>query len=57
MIVVTPSLKLAEPAAKLQPAPKNWPFPSSDPAERYRMMIEHQAQQRDWLRHEPEGLF
>ena len=57
MIVVTPSLKPAEPAAKLQPAPRNWPFPSSDPAERYRMMLEHQAQQRDWIRNEPEALF
>lgn len=57
MIVVTPSLKPAEPAQKLHPAPKNWPFPSSDPAERYRMMLEHQAQQRDWLRHEPEAPF
>lgn len=57
MIVVTPSLKPVEPATKLEPAPKNWPFPSSDPGERYRMMIDHQDQQRDWLIHEPEGLF
>ena len=57
MIVVTQSLKPVEPAQKLQPAPRNWPFPSSDPAERYRMMLEHQAQQRDWIRNEPEALF
>lgn len=57
MIVVTPSLKPVEPATKLQPAPRNWPFPSSDPAERYKMMLEHQAQQRDWIRNEPEALF
>ena len=57
MIVVTTNVKPAEPATKLQPAPRNWPFPSSDPAERYRMMLEHQAQQRDWIRNEPEGLF
>ncbi len=57
MIVVTPSLKPAEPAQKLKPAPRNWPFPSSDPAERYRMMMEHQAQQRDWIRNEPEAPF
>ena len=57
MIVVTTNVKPAEPAAKLQPAPRNWPFPSSDPAERYRMMMEHQAQQRDWIRNEPEALF
>ncbi len=57
MIVVTPSLKPAKPAAKLQPAPRNWPFPSSDPGERYRMMLEHQRQQREWIRNQPEGLF
>lgn len=57
MIVVTTNVKPAEPAQKLQPAPRNWPFPSSDPAERYRMMLEHQAQQRDWIRNEPEALF
>ena len=50
-----------EPAAK--PLPRepqraaNWPFPSSDPAERDRMAREHQAQQRAAIVNGPEGVF
>ncbi len=50
-MIAAPTVKPAEP-----PAPRNWPFPSRDPAERERVARQHQAQQRDWLRHEPEGL-
>jgi hypothetical protein len=49
-----------EPAAK--PVPRepqraaNWPFPSSDPAARHAMALEHQAQQRATVVNGPGAL-
>lgn len=48
-----------EQPAKLPQQPQRggaWPFPSSDPGERYAMALEHQAQQRAAVINGPEAL-
>lgn len=53
---VRPARAQPEQPAKLPQPLKNWPFPSSDPAERDRMAREHRAQQREAVVNGPEAL-
>jgi hypothetical protein len=55
--VRAPRVPAERPAKLPQPLQRGaWPFPSSDPGERYAMAIAHQAQQRAAVVNGPEAL-
>ena len=56
---VRPAREQAEQHKPLPATPyraANWPFPSTCPAARHAMLLEHQAQQRDAIVNGPEAL-